>query len=284
MEQTERTFYYVACATGEKHILEEAQYSLKSLIKTGVPVEDIYFIVNTEKDKKVIADCISELTNVFVADIDLSIVKWRYMRGRRKFSFFKAASLKKFFAEPKSDRHMVYFDTDVLFFKNPFDFLFKRKDKTWFHHGKINAKVSKKRNNGKPIKAKNINMKKKKSLSIWVSEPCAYLMIKHGAKKLPPRQVCAGFYILHPSDHSKLIKTTYKYCKEIVGKFINSPDVGDQKPMNAAISVLDIDYAGGSRFECPEHIEYFNHYFGKKKQKNDFKKKIQELFFEGGDE
>lgn len=277
MEQLDRTFYYVACATGRKHILAEAQCSLKSLIKTGVPVEDIYFIVNTEKDKKVIAGCIPELTNIFIANIDLSIVKWRYMKGRRKFSFFKAASLKKFFAKPKIDRHMVYFDTDVLFFKNPFDFLIRHKDKTWFHHGKINEIVAVKRNKGKPIKAKNIDINKMSSLSIWVSKPCAYLMIKHGATKLPPRQVCAGFYILHPDDHSKLIKTTYKYCKEIAGKFIKSPDVGDQKPMNAAISVLDIDYTGGSRFDCPDHIDYFEHYFGTKGRKRDFYNKIKEI-------
>ena len=165
---------------------------------------------------------------------------------------------------------MIYFDGDVLWYKNPTLFFDNKCEKTWFHHGKDLGKRAK-------IRRKHVKLNDINSLSKWISLPAAHLMIKHGAKVLPKREVVAGLYLMHPRDHMRVIKLTYKGCRENCGKFINHEGGGDQKPMNAALSILDIDWHGGSKLLCPDHKEYFDHFFGAKNLKKRFIKKVRKL-------
>ena len=271
-------FYYVTAATGVQHILDYAQYALRSLINTGVAKEDIHCIVNNEKDKKTIKKVIPDFENIHIVDEKLDHIKWTAHGGKRKFSVFKSAGLHKCFTKPIKNKCMVYFDTDVLFFKNPEEFLKTKWDKSWFHHGKDLETVSvRKSRAGRLMKKEEVDVTNYKVLSMWVSQPAAHCMIKHDAKRVPEKEAVAGFYILHPRDHEKLLKLTYENCLEIVKEFKNHVDVGDQKPMNAALNILEIDWHGGDRFACPEHLEYFEHYFGVKSRKQEFNDALKKL-------
>jgi hypothetical protein len=271
-------FYYVTAATGVKHIEAYAQYALKSLIKTRVSILDVHCIVNNEEDKNTIKRLIPKFKNIHTIDEKLDHIRWTAHGGKRKFSVFKSAALHKCFTKPIKNKFMVYFDTDVLFFKNPEKFLRTKCYKTWFHHGKDLETVSVRKNRaGRLMKKEEVDVTNYRILSKWVSQPAAHCMIKHGAKKVPEKEAVAGFYILHPRDHEKLLKLTYENCLEIANKFNTNTDVGDQKPMNAALNTLEIDWHGGNRFECPEHLEYFNHYFGVKSMKKEFNNKIKEV-------
>jgi hypothetical protein len=270
-------FYYVTAATGKEHIKQYAQYALKSLIKTGVFIEDIHCVVNTKEDLKTIKKLIPSLKNVYIVNEKIDHIQWTYMKGKRKYSVFKAAGLYKCI-KPIKDKCMVYFDTDVLFFKNPVEFLKTKWSKTWFHHGKDLETVSvRKSRAGRLLKKSEVNVADYKSLAQWVSAPAAWCMIKHKATHLSDKEAVAGFYILRPEDHEKLLELTYKNCLEIVKHFRNHVDVGDQKPMNAALNILEIDWHGGDRFACPEHLEYFEHYFGTKSRKKEFRSMIEKL-------
>lgn len=269
-------FYYVTAATGENHIKEYAQYALKSLIKTGVNISDIYCVVNALEELKLVNKLIPDLLNVFCINEDLSKIKWTVHNGKRKFSVFKSGALYKCFPKPKTDKAMVYFDTDVLFFKNPEPFLKTKCERTWFHHKKILEDVSiRKSRAGRLMKKSEVNINDYNSLSKWVSAPAAYCMIKHKAKKLPDREAVAGFYILHPRDHEKLLSLTYRNCLDIVKEFPNHTDVGDQKPMNAALNILEINWWCDENKN--ESSKFFDHFYGTKSKKTEFFKKIKEL-------
>jgi len=277
MEKLEE-FYYVTAASGKEHIINYAQYALKSLIRCGVDIDNIHCIVNNENDFKVVKSLIPELKNIPIVNEKVDHIKWSYVGGKRKFSVFKAAGLHKCFTKPIRNKCMVYFDTDCLFFKEPAAYLKTKSNKTWFHHGKDLKKVSHRRSiSGKPLNKSQININDFNSLKQWVSEPAAWCMIKHKAKKLPDKEAVAGFYILHPRDHENLLRLTYENCIEISDKFRNNKDVGDQKPMNAALNILEVDWHGGDRFSCLEHLEYFEHYFGTKSRKKEFYDEIKRL-------
>jgi len=264
-------YYYVTVGTSEKFLDTYTVHAIKSLIKTGVPEDSIHFVGGSDFDVKFIQKRIGgKKINYHIIEEDLSNVKWKYSKGKRKYSLFKAAALYKTFTNPIKGRHMVYFDGDVLWYKDPREFFDSKNKKTWFHHGKDLAKRSKK-------KASEINIKSFKSLKQWCSEPMAYLMIKYGVNKLPKREVVAGFYLLHERDHEKVLKLTYKGCLRNSTKFARHEGGGDQKPMNAALCILNIDWHGGSRFFCPEHKEYFDHFFGKDNMKNIFLNKARSL-------
>jgi len=273
--------YYVTAASGEKHIHKYAQYALRSLIKTGVDISTINCVVNSKDEKELLKKLIPTLENIFILNKNFDHIKWSQHGGKRKYSIFKSLSLRTFFPKPKENSALVYFDTDVLFYKDPAPFLQPRSFKTWFHHGKILQDVVVKRC-GKKLLKEEIDIRNYKSLSCWVSEPAAWCMIKHSAKKLPDREAVAGFYLLHPRDHEALLKLTYENCLEIIDRFpAGHVDVGDQKPMNAALNILEVDWHGGSRFECPEHLEYFDHYFGVKANKVRFNNDIVRLKLRG---
>lgn len=268
-------YYYVTTASGKKFIKTFAQYSIKSLIKTGVPISSIHVVVNTEEDKNILLSLIKEKINIYIAQRDLSIAKWKYAGGIRKYSLLKAFGLHKFFTKPLLNKYMIYFDGDVLWYKNPTSFFDERCNKTWFHHGKSLSKRSKLTKQGYTID--DIDISNYKMLSKWCSAPQAHLMVKYGAKIVPKREVVAGLYLLHPKDHEQVIKWTYKGCIENCGKFIKHEGGGDQKPMNAALSIAEVDWHGGSRFLCPDHKLYFDHFFGVKKNKKKFVKKWNEI-------
>ncbi len=277
MEQL-KGFYYVMAASGDKHIKKYAQFALRSLIKTGVPIEDIHCMVNTKQDLKVIKKLVPDLKNTYIVGEKLDHIRWQAHGGKRKYSVFKAAGLYKCFPKPIKDKCMVYFDTDVLFFKDPTPFLKTKWHKTWFHHGKdLATVVVRKSRAGRKMAKSEVDMKDYKSLSKWVSAPAAWCMIKRGAKRLPDLEAVAGFYILRPEDHEDLLKVTYENCMLIVKQFGNHVDVGDQKPMNAALNILEIDWHGGDRFACQEHLEYFEHYFGVKARKKEFDGALRRL-------
>jgi hypothetical protein len=270
--------YFVTAASGKQHIKEYAQYALKSLIKSGISIDDIHCIVNTQKDYEVVKALVPQLKNIPIVDEKINHIKWSYVGGKRKFSVFKAAGLHKCFTKPIPGKCMVYFDTDCLFFNNPTPFLKTKWEKTWFHHGKDLKTVSHRRSHsGKTLSKNQIDITNHKSLSQWVSVPASWCMIKHKAKRLPDKEAVAGFYILHPRDHEELLKLTYNNCIEISTKFKNNKDVGDQKPMNAALNILDVDWHGGDRFNCQEHLEFFEHYFGTKSRKKEFYDAIKKL-------
>ena len=265
-----KDFYYVTAASGDGFIRRFAQFALRSLLKAGVDENLISIGVNTVSDKKLIKSLVPSIKNIYVVDQDLSMVKWKKWGNTRKYSLFKAASLYKMFPEPISGKAMVYFDGDVLWYKNPNDFFATKSEKTWFHHGKSLEKTA-------SIKKEDIDITDENSLGKWCSLPQAHLMVKYGAKVIPDREVVAGLYMLHPKDHAKVLEFTYNGCLENSDKFVNHEGVGDQKPMNAALAVLNIDWHGGSRFFCPEHTQYFDHFFGKQEQKSIFDKKVKEL-------
>ena len=201
---------------------------------------------------------------------DLSEVVWKYSKGKRKYSLFKSASLYKVFPNPIKDKFMIYFDGDVLWYKDPAPFFDTKCEKTWFHHGKDLAERSK-------LKKSQVDVKNIDSLKQWCSEPMAQLMIENNCKFIPDREVVAGLYLLHPRDHVELLKLTYEGCVRNSTRFKKHEGGGDQKPMNAALSILMVDWHGGSRFFCPEHKEYFDHYFGKDDMKQKFWDRAKKL-------
>lgn len=263
-------FYYVTAASGKDFIQKFTNYSVRSLIKAGVPTKDIHVVVNDEKDEKIILRLIPELSNIYRIEEDLSYVVWKYSKGKRKYSLFKSAALFKIFPKPVEGSYMIYFDRDVLWYKDPSPFLKTKCEKTWFHHGKDLAERA-------SIKKREVDMTDLNSIKKWCSEPFAYLMHKYGCKKIPDREVVAGLYMLHPRDHEAILKLTYEGCKHNATKFRKHEGGGDQKPMNAAINILEVDWHGGSRFFCPDHTEYFDHYFGKDDMKQKFWKKARNM-------
>tara|TARA_Y100000310_G_C20643536_1_gene795292 strand:+ start:568 stop:1392 length:825 start_codon:yes stop_codon:yes gene_type:complete len=268
-------FYYVTHASGDDFIKKYAQYAIKTLVSTGVNKNDIHMICNDSAEIKLFKKLGCEGINYYEANIDFSHVKWKYMGGKRRYAWLKSASMNKFFGEPIEGRYLVYFDGDVLFYKNPEPFLEKHCGKTWYHHGKSLKKRCPAGKAGKTVN--DIDVSNYDSLSQWVSAPQAHIMVKFGAKKVPEYEVCSGFYILHPKDHKALMKWTLKGCEENANKFIKHEGGGEQKPMNAALAIKNIDWSGGSKFFCPDYIKYFEHFFGAKNYKDRFRAKVKEM-------
>jgi len=147
-------YYYVTVGTNEKFLNTYTIHAIKSLIKTGVPEDSMHFVGGSKSDIKFIKKHIGKTNiNYHVVSEDLSRVRWRYSKGKRKYSLFKAAALYKTFKNPINGKHMIYYDGDVLWYKNPKGFFDRKNKKTWFHHGKDLAKRSKK-------KASEINIEK----------------------------------------------------------------------------------------------------------------------------
>lgn len=269
-------YYYVTCMTQKNFIKEYGRYALISLLKCGIKPEDIHVCVLEHHDVDVIRRYIEEPVKIHICPIDLSHVKWTYEGGKRKYSLFKIHALNVAFPRPIKDRRMVYFDGDVLWFKDPKEFFMKWWDCTWFHHGKdYSIKAMKKFG----ITEKDVNVNDYKSFSKWVPAPTAHLLMKYGMSHFPKRECVAGLYVLHPRDHEILLRTTYVFTEEIshMDVFTQHWGAGDQKPMNAALNRLNIYWCGGSRFECPEHKEFFFHYFGDQEQKKAFHRKVKEM-------
>lgn len=268
-------YYYFTAASGENFINKFTKYSVKSLLKARVSSEDIHVAVNNKKDKNLITQILPEIQNIYLIEEDLSNVVWKYSKGKRKYSLFKSAALYKSFPKPIEGRYMIYFDGDVLWYKDPTPFFDKKCDKTWFHHGKSLKERCIAGKEGRT--ADQIDVTDYRDLSKWVSEPQAHLMVKFGARIVPEYEVVAGLYLLHPRDHKSFLEMTYKGCLENADKFRGHEGGGDQKPTNASLSILNIDWHGGSRFFCPEHTEYFDHYFGKDNMKRKFWNRAHEL-------
>jgi hypothetical protein len=214
---------------------------------------------------------VPKLKHVSIMNIKYKHVKWTYMKGKRKFSYFKAGAMYVLAKSKLSGKYIVSFDGDVLFYKDPKPFLQTKSEKTWFHHGKdLQKRCSVPKN---AIDTQDYN-----SVKQWIEESWAYLSIKHNIP-LPDREVVAGFYLLHPRDY-RLLGLTWQYVQEISNMFIKGAgkgSAGEQKPFNAALSKLNIDWHGGSRFFCPEHKEYFDHFFGARDQKQAFRHKVKKL-------
>ena len=262
-------FIYVTVAAGDQFIKEYTQYALKSLLK-HVDSYTVYCGVNTFKEKSLLESLVPDIKNVDVMNIKYKHIKWTYMKGKRKFSYFKAGAM-SFLSKKFVGSYVVSFDGDVLFYRDPEPFLKTKSDKTWFHHGKdLQKRCS--------IPKDQIDLNSYDSVKHWVDEAWAYLSVKYNIP-LSDREVVAGFYSMHPKDHA-VFDLTWKYVQEISNKFIKGEgkdSVGEQKPFNAALSKLQIDWHGGSRFFCPEHTKYFDHFFGKKDMKKKFRKKVKKL-------
>ena len=270
-------YYYVTAMSGEPFIRNFGQYAVKSLLKAGVSPKDVHVCVNDKEDKQLVKKLLPEIKqNLHRTREDLSYIKWTYERGKRKYSMFKIGSLVKFFGKPIPKRHMMFFDGDVLFFQNPTKFLKTVDHKTWFHHGKDYIVKAQKKFG---ITEKDVDVNNYESLSRWVPAPTAYLLLKYGMSHWPKTECVAGLYLMHPKDHERLLKTTYEYTKEIahLDEFNRHFGAGDQKPMNAAVNVLNIDWHGGGRSKFPECSKYFFHYFGIQDRKDDFHAKAKEL-------
>lgn len=268
-------FYYVAAISNKDFIKNIGQYAIKSLIKTGISLDDIHVIINDDKDHKLLKNFIPSIRNFYKAEIDIGQAKWKYAGGKRKYSLLKLGGICKFFGKPIYGRYMVFFDGDVLWYKDPTPFFETKCEKTWFHHGKSRRKHSLAGREG--MTEKDINPFNYEQLCRWFSKPQAYLMYKWGAKKVAEREVCSGLYVLHPRDHEQLLSLTYKGVLINSQRFIRHEGGGDQKPMNAALNTLEIDWHGGSRFFCPEHEQYFEHFFGAKDLKEKMHTKIKEM-------
>lgn len=263
-------FYYVTAGSGEVFIKGKMQYAVRSLMNTGIPYEDIHVIVNNKQDRRIFRTIVPDIKNIYELNENLDKYRWKYMGGKRKYAVMKSAGIHKFFPKPQIDKYLVLFDGDVLWYKNPTQFLAERKDKTWFHHGKGLAKRA-------SIKKENVDVKSLKSLTKWCRPALAYLLHYYGVDVLPDREVCSGFYILHPRDHEDLPKISYEGCRLIADKFSKDGSAGEQCPLNAALCKLKTDWHGGSRFFCPSHEEYFDHFFGDKDWKDKFNKKVKQM-------
>lgn len=264
------SLYFVTAGSGEKFITEEMQYAVKSLLRTGVSPDSVYVVVNAKNDRKLIRTLIPEISNLSVLDENLDYYKWRYMGGKRKYAVLKSASIHKIFPNPIEDSGLVLFDGDVLWYSNPTEFLLSKSDKTWFHHGKGLDKRAK-------ISKEKVDIRSFDSVSKWCRKALAYLLVEYGVESLPDREVCSGFYLLHPKDHKSLPKASYEGCRMIADKFIKDDSAGEQCPLNAALCKLNTDWHGGSRFFCPDHIKYFEHFFGDIEWKKRFQQKLKQL-------
>lgn len=271
-----KDYYYVICASGKDYIGRYAQYAAKSILRAGVDSTNLHICVNTKEDRRVFKRLVPKTINLHLIQEDIDWVKWTYCGKIRRYSLFKIAALYKTFPKPVSGKALVYLDGDVLFFKNPKPFFDKINHKTWFHHGK-DYSFRAVRDYG--ITEEDVDVEDYDSLSKWVPGPTAYLLLKYGMSYFPKTEAVAGLYVLHPRDHAKLLAKTYKYTLEIAKnpKFMRHPGAGDQKPMNAALNVLNIDWHGGHRKAWSECADYMYHYFGIKDMKNRFRVKVKEL-------
>lgn len=263
-------FYYVTMGSGEGFIKNKMQYAVRSLMNANVDSNSIHVIVNSKQDRRFFRNLVPDIKNVYELNEDLDKYKWRYMGGKRKFAVMKSAGIHKVFPKPIADKYLVMFDGDVLWYKNPTEFLSDKKEKTWFHHGKgLNKRAS--------ILKHKINVSDVRSVSKWCRPALAYLLVKYGVTEMPDREVCSGFYILHPRDHEVLPKESYNGCRLISNLFTKDGSAGEQCPLNAALCKLKTDWHGGSRFFCPEHVNYFDHFFGDKDWKIKFDTKVKEM-------
>lgn len=263
-------YFYVTVGSGPKYIRDFTKPSVQSLLRSGISCDQIHVVGNTKDDMEMIHEQLPNIKYTYQASQSLNNVKWTSFNFKRRYSYLKSAALSKFFNTYEPYKHMVYFDGDVLWYSNPEPFFDKKCEKTWFHHGKdLQKKAS--------IKRKKVKLGSFKSLKQWCSDPMAYLLAEHGAEYLPSREVVAGLCLLHPNDRKKILKKTFEFCNENKIKFVDHEGAGDQKPMNAALAHLGIDWHGGSKFFCPEHKEYFDHFFGKDKEKEEFWRLAKEM-------
>lgn len=269
-------YYYITCATGIEYIRQYSQFAVKSLLYSGISPLDIHVCVRTKEERKEFKKLISKKINFHIVCEDLSRVRWTYFGGLRKYSVFKIGALVKVFPKPIPGKSLVYFDGDVLFFKNPEPFFDTINSKTWFHHIKD---YSFRATKDYGITEKEIDVKNYESLSKWVPPTMAHLLLKYGMSHFPRVHACAGLYVLHPRDHKLLLSKTYEFTWEIANlrKFDRDPTVGDQKPMNAVLNIFNVDWHGGHNGEMRDCKKYMDHYFGIKPMKDRFYKKIEEL-------
>jgi hypothetical protein len=248
-------FNYVTCGTGS-YVGGYTLYAVKSLLKAGLAGECISVIVSN-KEESVLFDNLLPKANIKIPGIDMGPV--RKLDHKRQGFFFKAASL-HLCTKPEKGKFLVHFDGDVLFFKDPTEFLDRYTEKTWFHHGKSLEKNRTPRS--------QINIKDKKMVGGYLgSVPAGYMFVEHGVKKLPEREGNTGMYIMHPHDHEAIYKLTYDLYIDYMKKFPKCK-IEDQKVFNTAMCILGTDWHGGSRWLCLDHEEYFNHFIcgdGKKR-------------------
>jgi len=267
------SLYYVTAGEDPSFLTNYTLHSIRSLYETGIDPDKIHICVGSKTSRNLCKLKLpSSIKNIHKVKVDLSHVRWTYDGGKRKYSLFKIAALHEVFGRAVPRSTMVYFDGDVLWFKNPNEWLERRAHKTWFHHGKeykIKARLPRDK----------VDTKDYKSLSKWVPDVTAYLLLKYGAKRFPVRELVAGFYILHPMVQSEVLRLTHKFTQEIsrTPQFNRSSGAGDQKPMNAALNILNINYHGGSRFDCLDHSKYFIHYFGTQQMKAAFRKQLNTM-------
>ena len=76
-------FYYVTVAAGTNYIKNEAQYALRSLLKTGVAPENVHCVVQSKTEQQLVCKLVSPDINVHVLKEDLSSVVWKYQGGKR---------------------------------------------------------------------------------------------------------------------------------------------------------------------------------------------------------
>lgn len=269
-------YYYITCATGIEYIRKYSQFAVKSLLRVGILPSNIHVCIRTKEEQKEFKKLISEDVHFHRVQEDLSNIRWTYFGGLRKYSVFKIGAIVKVFPEPILGKFLVYFDGDVLFFKNPEPFFDTINSKTWFHHVKDYSGRAKKNYS---ITEKEIDVKNCESLSKWIPSTMVYLLLKYGMSYLPRTHACAGLYVLHPRDHKLVLAKTYEFTREIASlrKFDKDPSVGDQKPMNAVLSIFDIDWHGGHKGQMKDCQNYMAHYFGIKVMKDGFYKKVEEL-------
>ena len=269
-------FNYITSASGEEFIKSTAYYAVKSLLLTGVSPDNVHVAVNTKQDRNLFKNLIPELKNIHVLKVDINKYKWQYMKGKRRYATLKPYGILKVF--PGGDPNpIVMFDGDVLWYKDPTPLLSTKSDTTWFHHGKGLEKRAIRGSN--IIHRHEVNMKNIKSLSKWCRYAFAFLLIKYKVDKLPEREVNSGFYILHPNDQCDVPRCDLEGCNILASNkhLRRDGSAGEQCPLNAALCKLETKWEGGSRFLCPEHEEYFDHFFGAKEWKKKFRKKLKKL-------
>jgi hypothetical protein len=275
-------YYYATCATGSDYIEKYSQFAVRSLLRSGVNSSKIHVCVRTEEDRKKFSEFVPERVVCHEVAEDLSKVRWKYSAGLRRYSLFKIGALAKTFPVPVCDeslgKSLVYFDGDVLFFRDPTPFFDKVNNKTWFHHVKdYSFRAS--RDFG--ITERDVDVNSFDSLSRWVPPVMAHLLLKYtvSSRRLPKTHACAGLFVLHPKDHELILSKTYEYTKEIAGlsRFDNDSSVGDQKPMNAVLSIFNVDWHGGHKDQFADCQNYMNHYFGIDEMKQAYYKKVKEL-------
>lgn len=264
------SFYYITAVSGESFISKKCQYAIKSLIRTGTPVDDIHVAVNNKQDRSLIKKLVPNIKNIHMLSINTDKYRWQYMSGKRKYAVLKPFAINKIFPNPIPDKYLVLFDGDVLWYKDPAPFLDNKKEKTWFHHGKDLGKRAR-------IDRSQVRMDDYKVLSKWCRNALAYLLVKYKVKEIPVREVCSGFYILHPRDHVDLPLWDIRGCDLISDKFRKNESAGEQCPLNAALCKLKVDWHGGSRFLCLEHEEYFEHFFGDIVWKKRFDRRVKQM-------